>query len=173
MSLKKALIAALALCLCALPTLSCTATPEDTVPSTDAPADPVTDTHTGSLTDAPTDPVTDTPTEGETDPEGDPVFDLVVAEPGDRRSGYRLVYDQTADTPLTAEAEMLRAMIFSYTGADLRIEDTSRTNSREIVLASQSRPETAAGERKERPTFLAIKEVDGMLVWDEPKPVEE
>ncbi len=63
----------------------------------------------------------------------------------------RLLYTQY----LTGGYDGGHAMIFTDTDG-------------QMYLAFHS-PNTADGDRKERPVFLAIKEEDGKLVWDEPK----
>lgn len=71
------------------------------------------------------------------------VGELVIWSPGDKRSSFTIVYDQKAETPLTAEADMLAAVIQTYTGAGIRTGDTSKDKGKEIVLSSTNRPETA------------------------------
>ena len=147
-SVKRILSCTLLALLLAQTATACTSSPS-TNPST---TDPVTVTSPASNAapessedTAPTDSTaaTEAPTEPVTEPDTDPVYDLVVAEPGTRRSSFRLVYDEGAESPLTAEVNMLRAMILSYTGADIRAQDASKSSAKEIVLCAESRPETA------------------------------
>ena len=133
----KASAALLALCLCILPAVSCTDASDDT----DVTAGAVTETTTNASAGLSEETESDTAIETET--EAVPVPELEIAKSGVRRSNFRLVYDLKSDVPLTAEAEMFRAMLLSYTGADIRAQDSATSGSREIVLASQKRPETA------------------------------
>ena len=73
-----------------------------------------------------------------------PVYELTVTQPGKPRSGFRLVYDTKADTPLTAEADMVVSMILSYTASTVPTVDASKHYGKEIILGSRERPETAA-----------------------------
>ncbi len=83
---------------------------------------------------------TDTVSE-ETQPE--PAGELVILEPGEMRSSFRIVFDQQAENPLTAEADMLAAMIGNYTGAGIRTADSGKVFKQEIILSAANRPETA------------------------------
>ncbi|MBQ7153105.1 MAG: family 43 glycosylhydrolase [Clostridia bacterium] len=69
--------------------------------------------------------------------------ELIVWKPGESSSDYRIVYDETAAEPLTAEAQMLAAMIKNYTGAAIETADSGTAFAKEIVLSSSTRPETA------------------------------
>ncbi len=133
---KKLLSAVLALCLIALLAASCTTTKLDTELPTESTAEGTTETALDGGTP-------EAPTESDTSAEEEPVYDMVVAKQGDRRSDFRLVYDQNVDAPLTAEVDMFTAMLLNYTGADIRPYDSARTGDLEIVLASRTRPETA------------------------------
>ncbi len=72
-----------------------------------------------------------------------PAADLIIIKPGQRRSTYRIKYDTQSDAPLTAEVEMLRAMVKSYTNCEIVAQDSSQSSSKEIVFSSDIRSETA------------------------------
>ena len=72
------------------------------------------------------------------------VKEMVIWRPGDKRCDFYIVCDMKSKTQLTAEAEMLSAMIKNYTGANTRTSDSSKSHDKEIVLSSSVRAETAA-----------------------------
>lgn len=123
----------------------------DTVPSPDeseaVTQSPETDSETAAPAETkPDEDVTDGKpgeTESETETEAETVGELVIWSPGEKRCSFRLVYDQNAKNPVTAQADMLAAMLRNYTGADIRILDSSKETACEIVLSSLNRPETA------------------------------
>ena len=81
--------------------------------------------------------------ESETVQEPEPERELVICAPKAKSSDFRLVYDKKAETPLTAEANMLAAMIRLYTGVNVTVGGTSRVTEKEIILSSTERAETA------------------------------
>lgn len=121
---------------------------DDPAPETDETTDTVTSGADGDATDATTDPPaieqTEAPTEEATEEATEPetVGTLVLAEPEQRRSSFRVVYDKSAGTH-SAEAQMLCTYLLSYTGTGFNPGDSAKTSKKEIVLSSAVRPETA------------------------------
>lgn len=134
MNKVKKLISVLLAVIFALSVCSCTK-PEEHTTDTDKETEAVTVTE--KTTDTETEEIT---TEAETEPE--PVKELVICKPGDKRCDFVIVYDKNADAPLTAEVEMLSAIIKNHTGAETRTADSSKNNKKEIVLSSKDRAET-------------------------------
>ena len=73
----------------------------------------------------------------------DEVKELTICKPGETRSGFVIIYDKQTASPLTAEGNMLAAMIQNYTGSQISSMDSARTSKKEIILSSSVRAETA------------------------------
>lgn len=150
--------------------MGATACAKDEAPSGEA-------TESESIPESSTEPATEITTEKETDMETEKetmtetettataeVAELVIAEPGEKRSAYRVVYATDADATLQENAGLLSRAVKAALGTDLRTAAGDRlVKNKVIVIGSAERAETAelAATLQEGEYAIRVDAVEG------------